>query len=103
MSNILIFLAFSASAVAWFVIKWVTERQRPLPADIPYVKFEDGDDSYQRYFDNTRAVAVAGYNKVRYSQSRTFELNVDCLPQYSTLRREKHSPCIMPQTRIFHY
>lgn len=56
--------ALAATAITWLTSKW-TQRQRQLPAEIPYVKFEDGDDSYQRYFDNTRAVAVAGYNKVR--------------------------------------
>jgi len=67
MSTSLFLVALCALAVAWPVSKWAAQRQPQLPANIPYVKIKDADDSYQRHFDDTRAVATDGYNKVRCS------------------------------------
>ncbi|RYO97387.1 hypothetical protein DL765_011231 [Monosporascus sp. GIB2] len=63
MYTTLLLVTLCASAVVWIVSKLVEQRNPKLPADIPYVKFEDGDDSYQRYFEETRTVATLGYNK----------------------------------------
>ncbi|KAI0150983.1 cytochrome P450 [Pestalotiopsis sp. NC0098] len=57
--------ALGACALVWAVVKF-TRRAPQLPKDIPYVRFEDGDDSYQRYFKDTRGVLSLGYN--RYSK-----------------------------------
>ncbi|KAI1318229.1 cytochrome P450 [Xylariaceae sp. FL0255] len=54
------------AAVVAFAAIWLVPQQRlrgrRLFTQIPYVKFEDGDDSYQRYFTESRTVLAAGYN-----------------------------------------
>lgn len=40
-------------------------RSRRLKIDLPWLQFEDGDDSRQRYVKETGALFIAGYNKVK--------------------------------------
>ena len=56
-------LAAAGSLVAAWLVSKAAQRQPKLPAGIPYVKFDDGDDSYKRYLVDTRTVATAGFKK----------------------------------------
>lgn len=103
MQTSLLLVTLSTLVVAWLVVRW-QQRQRPLPAGIAHVMFEDGDDSYQRYFDNTRAVATEGYVKVCCSPPRAVDCSgmLTALSLRSISKRAYLSPCTMRQTRIFH-
>lgn len=46
------------------------QRSRRLNIDLPWLRFEDGDDSRQRYVKETGALFIAGYNKVKTPYSR---------------------------------
>ncbi|RYC56196.1 hypothetical protein CHU98_g10006 [Xylaria longipes] len=61
MLSLWLIAASIVSAAVWLVSRW-TRESRQLPSSVPYVRFEDGDDSYQRYFKESRTVLAAGYN-----------------------------------------
>ncbi|KAK3370063.1 cytochrome P450 [Podospora didyma] len=61
MSSTLVFVTLGASAAVWLIFK--RTKQPKLPPGIPYVEFEDGDNSNERYFLETRSVTTRGYNK----------------------------------------
>lgn len=58
--DFVILAVFSAIGFAFHQL-----RSRRLKIDLPWLRFEDGDDSRQRYVKETGALFIDGYNKVR--------------------------------------
>lgn len=86
MPSSLFLFALGVSIAVW-VTNWVRRRDK-LPEGIPLVRFEDGEDSYQRYLKDSRTVVKQGYNKVRYicfisHQKASYMQDVDWFPAFS--------------------
>ncbi|KAF4964952.1 hypothetical protein FSARC_7179 [Fusarium sarcochroum] len=63
MSALQVKVALAASAL--IAVSWLYSRffRRPAPLDLPYLTFEDGDDSRQRHVTDTPALLQLGYDK----------------------------------------
>lgn len=73
MQGLLFLVALGVSVVVWFASRGRTRGQWKLPDGIPLVKFEEGEDTYQRYFEDSRRVVTQGYNKY-IKQGRPFSM-----------------------------
>lgn len=60
--NIRLVLAASALLAASYY--FAKRFRKPVPLQLPYLKFEDGDDSRQRYATDTPALFQIGYERV---------------------------------------
>ena len=56
-----IILAFGLAVVAWLILRQLAKPTKKSKLDMPYIKFENGDNSMQHYYNDSKTILEQGY------------------------------------------
>jgi hypothetical protein len=62
-SSIPLLPSSAVAVVAWLLIRWFVNLTKSSKSTIPYLSFEDGDNSPDKFRHNTGAILEQGYEK----------------------------------------
>jgi len=58
-----IILAFGLAVVAWLILRQLANPTKNSKLDMPYIEFQNGDNSMQHYYNDSKTILEQGYHQ----------------------------------------